>query len=573
MVIDKIKKRIEYKEEMPEAKEENSSLETRNARHSDIPIGKWVKCEACKQILYKDDVHKNNSVCPNCGHHFRLSSRRRIAGIIDEGTFEEFAIHIKTDNPLDMPEYVKKLETLKEKTGLEEAVKCGIGEISGQKTVICVMDSNFMMGSMGKVVGEMITYSVEKAIELNMPIIVFCASGGARMQEGIVSLMQMAKTSAAIAKLNKTGNLYISVLTDPTYGGVTASFAMLGDIILAEPKAMIGFAGPRVIKQTIGQELPEGFQTAEFLLEHGFIDKVVDRKDMKECISSLIKAHQKQEVKYRKEEAITEVIAKKKKELSPIEKVKIARDSSRPTSLDYIECIFDKFIELHGDRYFKDDSSIVCGIGSINGKSYTVIGEQKGRSTKENIERNFGMPNPEAYRKALRFMKQAEKFNRPIITFIDTKGAYPGLGAEERGQGEAIARNLMEMSNLKVPIICIVIGEGSSGGALAIGVGDRILMLENAIYSILSPEGYASILWKDSSRANEAAEKMKLTAKDLYDLHIIDEILEEPNGNASTNIQQMACKIKDRILKLTEELEKLDDATLVEKRYEKYRKM
>lgn len=564
MVIDKIKKRIDCPEE-PKGE----------ARQSDIPIGKWVKCEACKQILYKEDLHNNNSVCPNCGHHFRLSSRRRIAGIIDEGTFEEFSIHVKTDNPLDMPEYIKKLETLREKTGLDEAVKCGIGEIDEQKTVICVMDSNFMMGSMGKVVGEMITYSVEKAIELKLPMIIFCASGGARMQEGIVSLMQMAKTSAAIAKLNEAGNLYISVLTDPTYGGVTASFAMLGDIILAEPQAMIGFAGPRVIKQTIGQELPEGFQTAEFLLQHGFIDKVVDRKEMKKCISNLIKVHQNSEEKPKKSKEATmlKVISKNKKELSPIEKVKVARDSSRPTSLDYIEYIFDEFIELHGDRYFKDDSSIVCGIGTIEGKSYTIIGEQKGRNTKENIERNFGMPNPEAYRKALRFMKQAEKFHRPIITFIDTKGAYPGLGAEERGQGEAIARNLMEMSNLKVPIICIVIGEGSSGGALAIGVGDRVLMLENSIYSILSPEGYASILWKDSSRANEAAEKMRLTAKDLYDLGMIDEIMNEPEGNASSNIKKMANMIKYRVMELTEELEHLDCKKLIEKRYEKYRKM
>ena len=255
------------------------------------------------------------------------------------------------------------------------------------------------------------------------------------------------------------------------------------------------------------------------------------------------------------------------------ERVKIARDANRPTALDYIENIFDEFIELHGDRYFKDDKSIVCGIGCIGEQNYTFIGEQKGRNTKENIERNFGMPNPEAYRKALRFMKQAEKFNRPIITFIDTKGAYPGIGAEERGQGEAIARNLMEMSDLKVPIIAIVIGEGSSGGALAIGLGDRVLMLENAVYSILSPEGYASILWKDSSRAEEAAEKMKLTAKDLLDLGIIDEVLKEPNGNASTDIAKMSETIKKKIITITKELQKLDVEELIEERYQKFRKM
>ena len=281
MVIDKIKKRIEY--------ENSDGQDDSNKEHrSDIPVGKWVKCSKCKEILYKDALHENYSICPNCGNHFRLSSRRRVDQIIDKGTFEEFDLSITTDNPLQMDDYIKKLETLKEKTGLDEAVKCGIGKINGEKVVLAIMDSNFMMGSMGKIVGEKITYSVEKAIELKLPIIIFSASGGARMQEGIVSLMQMAKTSAAIEKLNKAGILYISVLTDPTYGGVTASFASLGDIILAEPNAMIGFAGPRVIKQTIGEDLPEGFQTAEFLLEHGFVDKVVNRKDMKATLYKLL---------------------------------------------------------------------------------------------------------------------------------------------------------------------------------------------------------------------------------------------------------------------------------------------
>lgn len=259
--------------------------------------------------------------------------------------------------------------------------------------------------------------------------------------------------------------------------------------------------------------------------------------------------------------------------ISAWDRVKIAREPDRPTALDYISYIFDEFIELHGDRYFRDDKAMVCSLGNIGEQNYTIIAEQKGRSTKENIERNFGMPNPEAYRKALRFMEQAEKFNRPVITFIDTKGAYPGIGAEERGQGEAIARSLMKMSDLKVPIITIVIAEGSSGGALAIGVGDRVLMMENAIYSILSPEGYASILWKDSSKADEAVEKMRLTAKDLLDMGIIDEILKEPNGNAKTDIEKMSATIKKRVVALTKELKQLKVEELVENRYLKFRNM
>lgn len=279
MVIDKIKK-VNKKEKS-----------IKNEKASDMLIGKWVKCDNCKEILYKEDVHNNLSVCPNCGKHFRLSARRRIKQIADEGTFEEIGVDILTKDPLQFDGYLKKIETLKEKTKIEEAVKCGICKINGEEVVLAVMDGNFMMGSMGCAVGERITLAIETSIEKSLPLIIFCVSGGARMQEGIVSLMQMAKTSAALAKHNEAGLLYISVLTDPTTGGVTASFASLGDIILAEPDALIGFAGPRVIEQTIKQKLPEGFQKSEFLLEHGFIDKIVERKDMKDTLYQIIKLH------------------------------------------------------------------------------------------------------------------------------------------------------------------------------------------------------------------------------------------------------------------------------------------
>ena len=275
MIIDKVKKI-----------NEEEKVKKRNEKASDRMIGKWVKCDNCKEILYKEELHKNLSVCPNCGKHFRLSARRRIKQIADEGTFEEIGKDILTSDPLQFDGYMKKVETLREKTKIDEAVKCGICEIECQKVVLGVMDGNFLMGSMGRAVGE-----IETAIKKKLPLIMFCVSGGARMQEGIVSLMQMAKTSAAIAKLNEKGLLYISVLTDPTTGGVTASFASLGDIILAEPKALIGFAGPRVIEQTIKQKLPKGFQSSEFLLEHGFIDKIVERKDMKETLAKLIRLH------------------------------------------------------------------------------------------------------------------------------------------------------------------------------------------------------------------------------------------------------------------------------------------
>lgn len=255
------------------------------------------------------------------------------------------------------------------------------------------------------------------------------------------------------------------------------------------------------------------------------------------------------------------------------ERVEIARSPKRKTALDYIEAIFDEFLELHGDRNFKDDKAIVCGLANIENQNYTIIAEQKGRNTKENIERNFGMPNPESYRKAIRFMKQAEKFNRPVVTFIDTKGAYPGIGAEERGQGEAIAKSMFEMAKLKVPVIAIIIGEGSSGGALAIGVANKVFMLENAIYSVLSPEGYSSILWKDSSRYKEAAEKMKLTADDLYDAEIIDKIIKEPKEYTEGEFEKVAKKIRKEIIKSVDSLKNLDKQAIVDDRYNKFRKM
>ena len=280
MVIDKIRK-VNKKEEK----------RIKNETASDMMIGKWVKCDNCKEIIYKEELHQNMSVCPNCGKHFRLSARRRIKQIADEGTFKEIGKDILTKDPLNFDGYMKKVEALKEKTKIEEAVKCGECEIEGEKAILAVMDGNFLMGSMGGAVGERITLAIETAIKKKLPLIIFCVSGGARMQEGIVSLMQMAKTSSAISRLNEKGLLYISVLTDPTTGGVTASFASLGDIILAEPKALIGFAGPRVIEQTIKQKLPDGFQSSEFLLEHGFVDKIVERKDMKHTLAELIRFH------------------------------------------------------------------------------------------------------------------------------------------------------------------------------------------------------------------------------------------------------------------------------------------
>ena len=540
----------------------------------EVPAGLLRKCNKCGAAIIAEDVKNGYYICPKCHGYFRVHAYRRIEMLADEGSFEEWDKEMDFVNPLDFKGYEDKVARLKEHTKLNEAVVTGKIMINGNPAVIGVCDGRFMMASMGHIVGEKITRAVERATAEKLPVIIFTCSGGARMQEGIVSLMQMAKTSAALKRHSDAGQLYVSVLTDPTTGGVTASFAMLGDIILAEPKALIGFAGPRVIEQTIGQKLPKGFQRSEFLLEHGFVDRIVEREEMKVVLAQILEIHSGK--KAPDAEAVSgETSAEKavKSDLTAWERVQISRKKDRPVGTDYIEKLFTDFMEFHGDRYFKDDHAIVGGIAYFHGMPVTVIAQAKGKTTKENLDRNFSMPSPDGYRKALRLMKQAEKFGRPVICFVDTPGAFCGLEAEERGQGEAIARNLFELSGLKVPVLSVVIGEGGSGGALAMAVADEVWMLENSIYSVLSPEGFASILWKDSKRASEAAEVMKLTAQDLERLGIVEQVISEPAEFTDENLDVVCRDMDGRIGEFLEKYCAMDTAELTEKRYERFRRM
>ena len=625
----------------------NAQDGTESGDEPNIPKGLWRKCNKCGRPIYTEDVKNNYYVCPRCSGYFRVHAYRRIEMIIDEGTFEEWNQEMEFVNPIGFPGYEKKITAAREKSSLNEAVVTGRGKVHGQDTVIAVCDSRFLMSSMGHNVGEKITRAVERATEEKLPVVIFAASGGARMQEGLVSLMQMAKTSAALKRHSDAGFLYVSVLTDPTTGGVTASFAMLGDVILAEPGALIGFAGPRVIEQTIHQKLPEGFQRAEFLVEHGFVDRIVERKDQKEVLGRIIKLHSSRrswkknlDEESRRREAAARVCAREaallaaersraeasetpalenaaekitvdqaaseiaekdlpekvkeaiKSRIAPFsgvmrqktldkitgrqqeawDTVLASRSAGRLVASDYIRILFDGFIEMHGDRYFGDDGAIIGGVASFYGMPVTVIGQEKGKTTKDNLKCNFGMPSPEGYRKALRLMKQAEKFNRPVICFVDTPGAFCGLEAEERGQGEAIARNLFEMADLKVPMLTIVIGEGGSGGALAMAVANEVWMMENSIYSVLSPEGFASILWKDSKRASEAAKVMKMTARDLYELGLIERIIPEDHPASIENIELIGQIIDRHMREFFKTCELMTPEELVSQRYDRFRK-
>lgn len=581
-------------------------------RKPEVPEGLLRKCNKCGGAIIAEDVKREYFICPKCGGYFRVHAYRRIEMIADESSFEEWDMDLQTENPLDYKGYEEKIEKLQEKTGLREAVVTGKATILGEPAVLAVCDGRFMMASMGEIVGEKITRAVERATRQELPVIIFACSGGARMQEGIVSLMQMAKTSAALKRHSDAGLLYISVLTDPTTGGVTASFAMLGDIILAEPKALIGFAGPRVIEQTIGQKLPKGFQRSEFLLEHGFIDQIVERPKMRETLGRILEFHGKvqtdiedtidktagetasqtgdqavdratgkivskmtvhtaNEIKSKDSEDIVDKAQTQK--INAWDRVLLSRRKNRPVGSDYIRMLFQDFTEFHGDRLYGDDPAIIGGIAYFKERPVTVIAQEKGTNTKENIMRNFAMPSPEGYRKTLRLMKQAEKFHRPVICFVDTPGAFCGLEAEERGQGEAIARNLYELSGLKTPVLSIVIGEGGSGGALALAVADEVWMLENSIYSILSPEGFASILWKDSTKAKEAAKVMKLTADDLKQMGVIECVLEEPEQYTVQTMKPVADQLRGKVEAFIENYEQMPEQKLTEHRYQRFRKM
>lgn len=507
-------------------------------------MSNYKTCKTCMFQINENEMASHQYSCPKCGAYFSYHAMERIQDIADINSYRPLSFAINTKKYPPDEKYKHDLQVAQEKTGLDEAIICGRITIGGIPIVIGVMDNRFMMASMGHIVGERVCHLFRFAIQKRLPVVLFCCSGGARMQEGIISLMQMEKTAAMAKKHNDAGLLYISVLTNPTMGGVTASFATLADVILAENGAMIGFAGARVIEQNTGEKLPPGFQSAAFQKEHGFVDAVLNRNEIRPTLAFLLRLHHLKRTVLPMNISWDRISDMQHCEqtvpICPWDQVAIARSKSRPTSLDYISRIFPDFFELHGDRISGDDHAVVAGLATFYGLPITVIGQQKGKKDpKDAIFRNFGMPSPCGYRKAIRLAKQAEKFDRPIVFFVDTIGAACGSDAESKGQGNAIAEMLYEMSAIRVPVYSIVIGEGGSGGALAFAVGNEVDILENAVYSIITPEGYASIVWKDSSRAAEAAAQLKMTSSDLYDLHVVEKIIPEYLPVSISNMEQV----------------------------------
>ena len=559
-----------------------SGIKNRNReRYERVRRLLWIKCESCGQLVYYKDYKENKYICPRCGRAFIMSPKQRFDLLFDDNSWERLTPPNVSDDPLqfeDRVTYKSRLAEARSETGCYDAVTTADGTIGGVPSTVCVLNGYFMMGSMGRAAGDAIVAAIEHAVAEHRPFIMVTSSGGARMQENILSLMQMARTTVAVNKLHANGIPYIVLLTDPTFGGVTASFAMLGDIHIAEKGARVGFAGRRVIEQNIREKLPSNFQTADYLYEHGMVDMVVARGDLHDKIANILAVLTKQtcEPKQISVKTPEHDISKKIRgmgETEAYDKVLLARHENRPHFLDYIDGIVDCWTYLAGDRLYAEDAAMGSGIGFWRGIPAVIIGQEQGRTIETRQKHRFGMPNPDGYRKAQRMMKLAEKFNLPVISLFDTAGAFAGREGEERGQSQAVASSIAMGLSVATPYVAVNVGQGGSGGAIAIGTGDRVLMMENAIYSVIAPESCASILWRDNKFKAEAAAAMKLTAKDMANLNVIDEVIPEPAGGAHTDWQTTMELLANSVAKHITELQEIPASELPARRADKFLSM
>lgn len=547
------------------------------ARYDKVRRLMWIKCESCGRLVYYKDYKDNLYICPRCGRAFIMTPKQRFDLLFDNNDWTRLDLPTVSDDPLnfvDRMSYQDRLAEARSDTGVHDAVVSADGVLGGVPTTVCVLNGDFMMGSMGRAAGDGIIASMEHATAARRPFVMVVASGGARMQENILSLMQMARTTVAVNRLHANGIPYIVLLTDPTYGGVTASFAMLGDIHIAESGARIGFAGRRVIEQNIREKLPSNFQTAEYLYEHGMVDMVVPRNELHDTLSRVLAVLTKQPREPKAINVSTPLADNKKTrgmgETDAYDKVLLARNENRPHFLDYINGIVDDWTYLAGDRLYAEDSAMGSGIGYWRGIPAVIIGQEQGRTIETRQKHRFGMANPDGYRKAQRMMRLAEKFNLPLISLFDTAGAFAGREGEERGQSQAVAISMSVGLSIKTPYVAVNVGQGGSGGAIAIGTADRVLMMENAIYSVIAPESCASILWKDNKFKAVAAQAMKLTARDMANLNVIDGIIDEPAGGAHTDWQTTMELLSSAVADNIRELQEIPAAELPARRAEKF---
>ena len=539
----------------------------------------WVMCAGCRTMVYGRRLSRNLLVCPDCGHHHRMGARERIAQLFDEDSVRILDTRVRSRDVLgftDTRPYPARLAAAREATGLTACVLVARGTVGGYPLMAAVMDFNFLGGSLGGAAGELITRAAELSLRDRVPLLIASASGGARMQEGAVSLMQMAKTATALGRLDEAGILTISLITDPTYGGVAASFATLADVIIAEPGARLGFAGRRVIEQTIRQTLPPTFQTAEFLLEHGLIDMVRPRAELKATLVRLLShgvASARRPAGSGTGGSDRAIVRDHTllPAVDPWDAVQRARAIDRPTIAWYLRHAFDDFEELHGDRVGAECPAIVGGLARLDGISVVVVGHHKGRTVADRMAHNYGMATPGGHRKAIRLTRLAAKLRLPVVTLVDTPGAYPGVEAEEQGQAVTIAESIRQFAGLPVPVVALVTGEGGSGGALALAVADEVLVCGHGVYSVISPEGCAAILWKSSAMAPAAAAALRLDARQLLALGVVDGVVPEPDGGNGADHVEAARRVRAALVTALVPLLDVDPASLVARRRARFR--
>lgn len=546
-------------------------------RKNDLP------CPRCAFDLHDAPRYGDWRVCDNCGHHFPLDAQRRIQTLADPHTFHEldrfFTTHARGITQRQGREYAERVRAAKHDTHLREAVTIGGAEILAHQVMLVVLDFRFLGGTMGAAAGEKIAHAFEYAAEMNLSVLAVTASGGARIQEGLQALMQMAKTVSAANRFQQTGLPYIAVLTNPTTGGVYASFANLADVIFAEPRALIGFAGPRVVEILTRQKLPNDSHRAEFLLAHGMVDAIVPRMDLREQIAKILENTAPRDTTVRgapnassRPLAESQTFPHAPLTQSPWDTIQLARHPDRPTTLDYVKRIFSDFIELHGDRLYGDDPAVIAGLGKLGGQGVIVFGQERGHG-ETRAHHHEGRAEPEGYRKAQRLLRLASKWNLPVITFVDTPGADPGYEAEKRGIAMSLATSISVMLEMRVPTIAVIIGEGGSGGALAMAAADRVMMMEHAVYSVISPEGASAILYGDDAHAPELAGTLHLTARDVLARKMVDGLIPEPRGGAHLDPDTAAQTVKKFLLDTLAEIGHTNREELLAARYRKYRAM
>ncbi|GAA1971252.1 carboxyltransferase subunit alpha [Amycolatopsis minnesotensis] len=541
----------------------------------DAPVARWELCPRCRAVLHHRRLARSWRTCPDCGAHLPMTAVEWVRTLFDDGSVTVVEHRVPDTDPLefvDVVPYRERRERARERTGLHEAVVVATGTVTGTPVTCAAMDFRFLGGSLGAAAGELVTVAGERALAASTPLVIVTASGGARMQEGVLSLMQMAKTSQMLHRLDEAGLLTVSVIADPTFGGVAASYATGTDIVIAEPGARLGFAGPRVIEQTIGRALPSGFQTAEFLAGRGLVDLICPRAELRGTLGRLLGLATGTVAPEDGSPAALVTDPGELPDRDPWDAVLRARDIRRPTTADYLATAFDEFVALRGDRLSKDCPALLGGLARLGGTPVVALGTQKGHTAAELAAANFGSASPAGYRKSARLMRLAAKLGLPVVTLIDTPGAHPGLEAEENGQAQAISDNLRLLAKLPVPVVAVVTGEGGSGGALALALADRVLMCADAVYSVISPEGCAAILWRDKAAAPGAAAALGLHAKRLLRLGVVDGVIPEPEGGAHADHRAAADRLRAAVSAALAPLTRLTAAELADRRHARFRR-